>query len=117
MKAYFFKREKDKEVLYIPHNLIICTKNDGLDFLNLDYFPNNIKAYDLIWNSGNTWEKRKILGSAEEFFELNIEDDLINTFGSFCFKNNPINTIYAHVYAKLIFDFSKNGVESYLREE
>ena len=76
-------------------------------------FPNNLKAYDLIWNSGNTIEKRRILGDAMNCLELKIKDDLIEEFRIFCFGKTFLDFVNTQIYAKKMFEWAKEEAGAY----
>ena len=115
MKSFFFNKSEHKDVLYIPNNLIVITDNRMPNAPDINYSPNNLQVYDLIWESKNTIEKRRILGDAMKALELNVDDKTLDIFRGFCFGQTSLDIINAHLYAKDIFDLAKEKVSIFLK--
>jgi len=117
MIGYYFNKTEYKGVLYIPKNLIVFGDDREPCAYDINYYPNNIEAYDLIWSNGNTIEKRRILGNAISCLKLNIEDDLIKKFQNFCWGEDFLDIINAHVCAGEMFEIAKKEAELYYNIE
>ena len=113
MIGYYFNKTKHKRVLYIPKNLIVFGDDRELGSYYINYYPNNIKEYDLIWSSGDTFEKRKIFGDAINYLELDIEEGLIKKFQNFCWEGSFLDIINAHICAGEMFETAKKEAEMY----
>ncbi|MGV8152501.1 MAG: hypothetical protein ACP5OG_05460 [Candidatus Nanoarchaeia archaeon] len=109
MKGYFFNRGERQNVLYIPRNLVVVEKNDSE--IIVDYYPNNIKAFDLIWDNS----RRMLLGDFEKCIisHLEIPENIIKQFSDYCFDNSPKSVISAHIFAISLFDDVKLNVNNF----
>lgn len=115
MKAYFFNRSKNKNVLYIPKNLIVVGKKSEFE---IDYKVNNIKAFDLIWDCGDTSVKRKLLGNLDLCIldELEIPNELIQRFQDYCWEETPENIVRAHLFAMEMYYIAKRSIEEFRKK-
>ena len=106
MIGYFFKRSKEKSVLYIPNNLIVVEDDTGMD---INYRVNNLNAFDLIWKT----DKTPLLGNYfKECLIYNIEfpNQSVQKFQDYCFGNKNSDIIYAHLCAMELFKITKNEI-------
>ena len=96
MKAYFYNKSLTKNVIYVPGTFVILGDEEGID---IDYKLNNTNVFDAICASGNTLEKRKILGDALTCLEINIDDSFIESFNAYSFGGSDEDTVFAHFCA------------------
>lgn len=113
MIGHYFDKTEHKGVLYIPRSVIVINDDREPGAYDINYCPENIKNYDLIWNSGNTIEKRRILGNAMNCLELDIKEDLIKKFQNFCWGTSLLDIVNAYICAGEIFELAKEEAEMY----
>ena len=109
MISYFFNKGEDKEVLYIPCNVVVVGDNNRFD---VNYCPGNIQAYDWIWEQ----DKRLLIGPLDDCVidVVNIDPKLLDDFQDNCFD---CNHLLAHMTAISMFQLTKNEVLKYRRRK
>ena len=113
MRAFYFDKSEHKGVFYIPGNLIMIIDKRDPDASDINYFPNNLQVFDRIWDSGNTLEKRRVLGDAFNCLELNIDNEVISRFQDYCWRKDLLGIANAHIFAKEMFESTKGVIDKY----